>query len=311
MLLRVNLALPILLLGTGCGSEAPLTPSGCLAERSCGVPLVCAHRGLCADAPENTLAGFLACERAGVPMLEVDTRDTSDGSVVIMHDDTVERTTDGEDRFAGRTGVDQLTLQEIRSLVIDDEGCLADPDRNPDLCRVPSLADLLERTGDQTLLFIDFKEGDPLALAGVVLDAGASHRVIVFDGNLEVLRAYRSVVEDGLVMPRADDSTGVELLLTGSDGDLDLRWIHIEPDFLDSARVLAEPAGVRLYLDGFGPVDTYFSGAEMAADAEAKAEFERQAREGLEHLIGGGARGLGTNFAERYVEVLYPDGFGT
>jgi glycerophosphoryl diester phosphodiesterase len=60
----------------------------------------CAHRGLSAEQPENTLAAFQAAVDAGFRGLEMDLRTTSDGEVVILHDAGLERTTNGNGRVA-------------------------------------------------------------------------------------------------------------------------------------------------------------------------------------------------------------------
>jgi len=68
-----------------------------------------AHRGGPTDAPENTLAAFQNAISLGVDWLEFDVQMTKDGALVVIHDETVDRTTDG-------TGaVRNLTLEEIRS----------------------------------------------------------------------------------------------------------------------------------------------------------------------------------------------------
>ena len=73
--------------------------------------MLVAHRGGAKLAPENTLEAFRrAVEWWGADMLEMDVRLTRDGCVVVIHDDTVDRTTDG----VGRVGA--LTLDEIRGL---------------------------------------------------------------------------------------------------------------------------------------------------------------------------------------------------
>src|SRR5690242_19186833 len=73
-------------------------------------PLVFAHRGASAYAPENTLAAFELARRQGAPAIEFDAKLSSDGRVVIIHDQTLERTTDG----AGR--VRDLSLAALREL---------------------------------------------------------------------------------------------------------------------------------------------------------------------------------------------------
>ncbi len=59
------------------------------------LPSVIGHRGAAALAPENTLAGFRAAAAAGARWVEFDVKLTGDGIAVLMHDDTLDRTTDG------------------------------------------------------------------------------------------------------------------------------------------------------------------------------------------------------------------------
>ena len=72
-------------------------------------PFVSAHRGGAAYAPENTLVAFANAVRLGVDELEADTQLTADGHLVVIHDDTVDRTTD----CSGT--VPSMTLAEIRA----------------------------------------------------------------------------------------------------------------------------------------------------------------------------------------------------
>ncbi len=72
-------------------------------------PLVVAHRGLMHHAPENTLASFRACLELRLGF-EFDVQRTKDGHLVCIHDDTVDRTTDGSGK------VSEMTLDEIHRL---------------------------------------------------------------------------------------------------------------------------------------------------------------------------------------------------
>lgn len=72
--------------------------------------LVIAHRGDWRGAPENSLQGFQNCISQGVDMIELDVRKTKDGELVILHDATVDRTTNG------KGAVSELTLAEVREL---------------------------------------------------------------------------------------------------------------------------------------------------------------------------------------------------
>ena len=71
---------------------------------------VVGHRGNSAVAPQNTLAAFEAAWRAGADCVELDVQLTADGRVVVIHDDTVDATTDGTGPVAG------FTLASIRRL---------------------------------------------------------------------------------------------------------------------------------------------------------------------------------------------------
>ncbi|MGA9723467.1 MAG: glycerophosphodiester phosphodiesterase family protein [Candidatus Binatus sp.] len=69
-----------------------------------------AHRGASGTFPENTLSAFRAAIDAGAVMCELDVQLSRDGAVVVIHDETVDRTTDGKGKVA------QLTLEELKRL---------------------------------------------------------------------------------------------------------------------------------------------------------------------------------------------------
>ena len=71
---------------------------------------VAAHRGWSEKYPENTMLAYRKAAKLGVDQIEIDVRVTADGELVIIHDPTVDRTTNGSGR------VDSFTLEEIRKL---------------------------------------------------------------------------------------------------------------------------------------------------------------------------------------------------
>jgi glycerophosphoryl diester phosphodiesterase len=73
-------------------------------------PLIIAHRGDSAHRPENTLSSFASALELGVELVEMDVQLSRDGEVVVIHDPTVDRTTDGRGR------VREMTLGELRRL---------------------------------------------------------------------------------------------------------------------------------------------------------------------------------------------------
>lgn len=81
-------------------------------------PLIVAHRGSSAVAPENTISAFRAAQAAGADLYELDVHLTKDGKVVVLHDATLARTTNVEELYPGRKPwhVNDFTLSEIRTL---------------------------------------------------------------------------------------------------------------------------------------------------------------------------------------------------
>ena len=90
-----------------------------------------AHRGDWRVAPENSLAAFRAAIAQGADGIEMDSELTADGQLVLMHDDTVDRTTNGKGRVA------EMTLAEIRKL---DAGAWFDSAFRGE--RIPTLEEL-------------------------------------------------------------------------------------------------------------------------------------------------------------------------
>ncbi|MHC1631004.1 MAG: glycerophosphodiester phosphodiesterase family protein [Methanotrichaceae archaeon] len=77
--------------------------------------IVIGHRGARALAPENTLKGIRVAKECGADFVEIDVRISADGSLVLMHDETVDRTTNG----SGKVG--DMTLEELRLLDVGGE----------------------------------------------------------------------------------------------------------------------------------------------------------------------------------------------
>ncbi|GGV51176.1 hydrolase [Streptomyces longisporoflavus] len=119
-------------------------------------PLVVAHRGASAYAPENTFAAIDKAADMGFRWVENDVQRTKDGELVIMHDDTLKRTTDVEERYPDRAPwkVADFTAKEIATL---DAGSWFGPEYAGQ--RVPTLKQYMNRVSrnHQSLVF-EFKK---------------------------------------------------------------------------------------------------------------------------------------------------------
>lgn len=110
-------------------------------------PIVAAHRGIPSLAPENTMAGFQMSYKLGADLIETDVQQTKDGEVIVMHDYTVDRTTNG-------TGyVKDMTLKQIRAL---DAGSYFGEEFTGE--KVPTFQEFLkEFKGKNVILLVELK----------------------------------------------------------------------------------------------------------------------------------------------------------
>ena len=102
-------------------------------------PRIIAHRGASAHAPENTMAAFQLAMDIHADGIELDVMLSKDGHVVVVHDNTVDRTTNGSGR------VKDMTLEELKSL---DAGGGE---------KIPTLEEVFDRFGGQCLINIELK----------------------------------------------------------------------------------------------------------------------------------------------------------
>jgi glycerophosphoryl diester phosphodiesterase len=134
-------------------------------------PRVFGHRGAAGLAPENTIVSFERAVRDGAAVLELDVHATRDGVVVVIHDDTLDRTTNGSG------AVRQLDFAELRR---HDAGFRFESDGEHPFrgrgVRVPSLEEILELFPSMPLN-IEIKQGEP-PIETIVVDLLGRHRAL-------------------------------------------------------------------------------------------------------------------------------------
>lgn len=137
------------------------------------LPLMIGHRGNPTNAPENSLSGFLTAYENGADILEADLEITADGEVIILHDDTLTRTTN----YTGKTPVNQMTLEEVKSYyLLGTDGKVTDE-------TVPTLREVLQAFSDKDCkFFLEFKgtnEQNAPAAAKIIREENMEHKVNV------------------------------------------------------------------------------------------------------------------------------------
>jgi len=153
-------------------------------------PAILAHRGASARAPENTLEAFRLAVEEGAGGLELDVHATRDGEIVVIHDASVDRTTDGSGAVAG------MTLEELRRL---DAGYRFSPDGGRTFpyrgrgTRIPTLAEVYAQFPD-VRVNADIKEtraGTEEVVLRVIRRAAAEVRTLVASNDHAVVRRFR------------------------------------------------------------------------------------------------------------------------
>ncbi len=163
-------------------------------------PILLAHRGDLAHAPENTLPSFQQAIQKGADGVELDAKLTADGQVIVIHDMTVDRTTNGSGRVAS------FPLVEIRKL---DAGSWFDAKFSG--TKVPLLEEVFETVGKDRLINIELtnystpRDGLVLKVCDLIRKHN-NHKQIIFSSflvsNLKIAaRALPEIPRGLLAMP--------------------------------------------------------------------------------------------------------------
>lgn len=155
--------------------------------------VVIAHRGAHREAPENTLASLEKAIEIGCDYVELDVRRTKDGALVIMHDATVNRMTNGKGKIA------EMTLEEIRKLEIKSR-----KGKWPGL-KVPTFDEMLSRAKGHMKIYVDHKNAPPAEVLAAIEKHGMLRDVVVY-GSPRVLREYKKLAPEVWIMPPHPDS---------------------------------------------------------------------------------------------------------
>lgn len=156
------------------------------------IPRVVAHRGDSGNFPENTIDAFISANRLGVDVIETDVHLSKDNEIVIWHDDTLERNTDGSGR------IEDHTLKELleydAGYTFTKDGGKSYPFRGKGV-RLFTLRDALRALPDQRFN-VDLKTNDTRIadyFKKVVDQEGAQNRVCVASFHLNNLKRIREI----------------------------------------------------------------------------------------------------------------------
>lgn len=215
--------------------------------------IVISHRGEHLHHPENTLPAFQAAINAGADFFEVDVRTTSDGKLVLMHDQSVNRTTNG-------TGlVHSLSFAQMRLL---DAGSKFSPAFAG--TRVPTFDEALELARGKIGVYVDTKDADPQLLIDTIYRHHMEGHVVIY-GDPFFLHDVEKLQPALRVMPEAENAEVCSSLVE-----------HLRPaviaydadDFRPDVIACAKRAGAKVYVDRMGKTENP-DGWKMAIDMGA------------------------------------------
>ncbi|MDR8413315.1 glycerophosphodiester phosphodiesterase [Nonomuraea sp. 3-1Str] len=217
---------------------AVIPPPAASAAGPAPAPSVVAHRGASAYAPENTIAAFELAAEQGADLFELDVQETRDHRLVLMHDDTLARTTDAEKVFPGRAPwpVSGLSLAEIRKL---DAGSWFDGDYADE--PVPTLAEtlramsgsglglLLEIKAPHLYPGIESRVAAELRRAPAWLEPG---RLVVQSFDWDSMRRFHALMPDVPIGLLGKPSTGRLAEVAGFADEVNPPYQDVTPEYV-------------------------------------------------------------------------------
>ncbi len=151
--------------------------------------IVLGHRGCMGKLPENSLLAFRKAIEAGADGVELDVWLTKDGKVVIMHDETIDRTSDMKGKQK------DMTLEELKKADIG----LGE--------RIPTLEEVFEALPDDAFINVELKDWDAAKEVARIVRENNPDRVLISSFDVEALREYRKHDKEtrmGLLIDRED-----------------------------------------------------------------------------------------------------------
>jgi len=211
-----------------------------------------AHRGEHLRNPENTIPAFQEAIRLGADYFELDVRTTADGKLVLMHDATVDRCTNGHGEVA------KMTFDEIRAL---DAGVKKGSQFAG--TKVPAFDEALELARGKIGVYVDVKQVSAKDLVRHLEALGMIDQVVIFSGRIS--KEIQELNPRLKIMP---ESVSVEVAQTLVDTLRPKVMAFDARDFTPAIIAVAKRAHALVYVDRMGETDNP-AGWQAAIDAGA------------------------------------------
>lgn len=239
--------------------------------------IVIAHRGDHVEVPENTLAAYEKAIQHGADYVEIDLRTTRDGKLVIMHDASVDRMTNG------KGNVHDLTYSAISQLKIIDKskpGSAGYP--------IPTFREVLKLCKGRIGIYLDFKDADPALAYRQIREAGMEKNIVVYLNKEEQYHQWRKAAPQMPLMSSLPDTVKDSRSMADFLDKVKLSVLDGSLEDYDTARLyVAAKKGVSVWPDVQSP-------------DEGPATWDK--------VLGMGIKGMQTDHPEKLIDYLEKKG---
>lgn len=185
-------------------------------------PWIIAHRGYSAFAPENTVLAFDRALDAAADLVELDYHHSSDGVPIVLHDSTLDRTTDAVARWGGqKLAVSAYTTAQLTAL---DAGSWFNPPAPGQA--VLTLEQALEHIQARGMTLVERKTGDAATLAGILQRRGLENELVVQAFDWDFLRDFRGRMPNQVLGALGPPGSRNGRRLSDDEKKLDREWLQ-------------------------------------------------------------------------------------
>lgn len=204
--------------------------------------LVAAHRADHDLYPENSIPAIQSAIDKGIDIVELDIRETKDGILVLMHDESIEKKTNGKGK------VSDLTWAALQAFHLVKDGITTTE-------KIPTFEQALQLTKGKIMIDIDFKSDSKTAMHStckMVQSMGMQKQVLFFVYDYKDADLVREIAPDIPVMPRVRNA--VQTLAVVKQGRYPI--LHGDDSFYtDSLMQIARNANMRVWMNALGDYD--------------------------------------------------------
>jgi glycerophosphoryl diester phosphodiesterase len=244
-----------------------------------GTVMVASHRAAHTRFPENSLKAIQEAIRLGVDIIEIDVKVSKDGIPFLMHDQTLDRTTNG------KGDPELLTWQELQKFFIIDKG------KRTSL-KIPTLNQALGLAKGKIMVDLDLKTSHISAVIDVVKKTDTQDIVFFFDSDYQILGEVQKAGKDLMIMPRAHSIAEADSAITLFDPPV----VHIDFSFYSpECTALIRSSQARIWINALGDLDE-----DLRKGREKRA---------LKKLLEDGANVVQTDEPELLLRLLKEKGY--